>query len=167
MPHGTGAQRPRAAVVGSGVAGLTAAYLLQRAYDVTLYEADDRLGGHAHSHDIADGDGRLVTLDSGFIVHNAHAYPSLLRLLRAPGQDALTFGDFLSRGRYRRYFVSHFAVPLVAAVWSCPPADAAQRRLPGLNSPVIAYTGAYHGWGFHEDGCRSGGEAAGALGVRW
>lgn len=62
------AERPRAAVVGSGVAGLTAAYLLQRAYDVTLYEADDRLGGHAHSHDIATGDGGLVTLDTGFIV---------------------------------------------------------------------------------------------------
>jgi uncharacterized protein len=58
VPHGTGAERTRAAVVGSGVAGLTAAYLLQRAYDVTLYEADDRLGGHAHSHDI----GRVLML---------------------------------------------------------------------------------------------------------
>jgi predicted NAD/FAD-binding protein len=45
--------RPRVAVIGAGVAGLTAAYLLQRAYDVTLYEAQDRLGGHAHTHDIA------------------------------------------------------------------------------------------------------------------
>jgi uncharacterized protein len=425
VPRSRGTERPRVAVVGSGVAGLTAAYLLQRAYDVTLYEADDRLGGHAHSHDIVAGDGRLVTLDTGFIVHNAHAYPSLLRLfgelgvgtrdsdmsmsvrcegcgleyagsrgphglfpaagslarpeylailaaipafyaharwlLRTPGQDALTFGEFLARGGYRRYFVSHFAVPLVAAVWSCPPADAlnypaqylfefldhhrmlsvarsggwrtvvggsrayveriakhltsvrccapvrairrvtggveihaddgasrfarvvvathpdqalrlldpptraerevlgafrygssrvflhtdarllprspaaraswnyllpgctgragqvtvsyhlnrlmglagegdylvslnaagrvlpgrvlarmtyrhplytggavaAQRRLPTLNTPVIAYAGAYHGWGFHEDGCRSGAEAAAALGVRW
>src|SRR5215831_3402104 len=73
-------RRPQVAVVGAGVAGLTAAYLLQRAYDVTLYEADDRLGGHAHSHEIAGDDGLPVTLDTGFIVHNAHDYPSLLRL---------------------------------------------------------------------------------------
>ena len=51
-------------------------------------------------------------------------YAGARRLLGTPGQDALTFGEFLARGRYRRYFVSHFAVPLVAAVWSCPPADA-------------------------------------------
>ena len=44
---------------------------------------------------------------------------------------------------------------------------AAQRRLAELNTPVIAYAGAYHGWGFHEDGCRSGIEAARALGVDW
>jgi predicted NAD/FAD-binding protein len=183
-----GAARPRAAVVGAGVAGLTAAYLLQRAYDVTLYEADDRLGGHAHTHEVADGDGRLVSLDTGFIVHNSRAYPRLMRLfgelgvatrdtemsmsvrcegcgleyagargprgllpvtgsvarpeylamlaavpvfyasarrlLGASCPDALTFGEFLARGRYRTYFVRHFAVPLVSAVWSCPPADA-------------------------------------------
>ena len=51
-------------------------------------------------------------------------YADARRLLRAPGQDALTFGEFLARGRYRRYFISHFAVPLVAAVWSYPPANA-------------------------------------------
>jgi predicted NAD/FAD-binding protein len=44
---------------------------------------------------------------------------------------------------------------------------AAQQRLPGLNDGTIAFAGAYHGWGFHEDGCRSGVDAAASLGVRW
>ena len=48
-----------------------------------------------------------------------------------------------------------------------PASVAAQRRLPGLNTNVTAFAGAYHGWGFHEDGCRSGAEAARALGGTW
>lgn len=48
-----------------------------------------------------------------------------------------------------------------------PGSVAAQTRLPALSGPVTAYAGAYHGWGFHEDGCRSGAEAAAALGVDW
>src|SRR5689334_19694773 len=71
---------PTAAVVGSGVAGLTAAYLLQRRYEVTLFEADDRLGGHAHTHELPTDDGRTVDVDTGFIVHNRRTYPNLLRL---------------------------------------------------------------------------------------
>jgi predicted NAD/FAD-binding protein len=170
------------------VAGLTAAYLLQQAYDVTLYEADDRLGGHAHTHDVLGSGGRLLALDTGFLVHNTRTYPNLLRLfgelgvttretemsmsvscagcgleyagsrgarglfpapgtlarpaylamlaripsfyadaqrlLAGPGDAALSLGEFLRNRRYRRYFVHHFVVPLVAAVWSCPPADA-------------------------------------------
>jgi predicted NAD/FAD-binding protein len=180
--------RPKAAVIGAGVAGLTAAYLLQRAYDVTLYEAQDRLGGHAHTHDIAAPDGRLLALDSGFLVFNERTYPSLIRLfgelgvasqdtemsmsvrcegcgleyagsrgplglfptasalarpqylaalaavpgfyrdarrlLCSPAQEPLSLGEFLRQGGYRRYFVNHFVIPLIAAVWSCPPADA-------------------------------------------
>jgi uncharacterized protein len=72
--------RDRVAVVGSGVAGLTAAYLLQRRFDVALYESDDRLGGHAHTHDILTPDTGLTAIDTGFIVHNAKTYPHLLRL---------------------------------------------------------------------------------------
>jgi predicted NAD/FAD-binding protein len=72
--------RERIAVVGSGIAGLTAAYLLQRRYDVTLFEADARLGGHSHTHEVAGEHGRAIAIDSGFIVHNERTYPNLLRL---------------------------------------------------------------------------------------
>lgn len=75
------ATRPSVAVIGSGVAGLTAAYLLQRRYEVHLFEADDRLGGHAHTHDVAEaGDGAPLAVDSGFLVHNETTYPLLTRL---------------------------------------------------------------------------------------
>lgn len=61
------------------MAGLTAAHLLQRRYDVTLFEADARLGGHAHTHELPGRTG-TVGVDSGFIVHNERTYPNLLRL---------------------------------------------------------------------------------------
>jgi predicted NAD/FAD-binding protein len=72
--------RPTAAVIGSGIAGLTAAHLLQRRYEVTLFEADGRLGGHAHTHEVVSSDGATAFVDSGFIVHNERTYPNLLRL---------------------------------------------------------------------------------------
>ncbi|MFI5717233.1 NAD(P)/FAD-dependent oxidoreductase [Nocardia sp. NPDC051750] len=68
------------AVVGSGVAGLTAAWVLSGTARVTLYEADPRLGGHADTHDIRLRDGRTIGVDTGFIVHNNRTYPTLLRL---------------------------------------------------------------------------------------
>ncbi|KYH45448.1 amine oxidase [Branchiibius sp. NY16-3462-2] len=67
----------RTAVVGSGVSGLVAAHVLSRSSRVTLYEADDRAGGHAHTHDVALADGTVVPVDSGFIVHNNRTYPTL------------------------------------------------------------------------------------------
>ncbi len=79
-PESPSPHRERVAVIGSGVAGLTAAYLLQRRYDVVLLEADARLGGHAHTHTVATADAGKVEVDSGFIVHNRVTYPNLVRL---------------------------------------------------------------------------------------
>jgi uncharacterized protein len=67
-------------VIGSGVAGLTAAYVLSGRDRVTLFEADTRLGGHAHTHGIDRGDGTFIGVDSAFLVHNDRTYPTLCRL---------------------------------------------------------------------------------------
>jgi predicted NAD/FAD-binding protein len=77
--------RRKIAVVGSGVAGLTAAHVLQREADVTLYEADARLGGHADTHDVPVDGGHALAVDTGFIVHNKRTYPTLLRLFAELG----------------------------------------------------------------------------------
>jgi len=321
----------RIAVIGGGISGLTAGYVLSRTDHVTLFEADRRLGGRADTHLVGP-----VPVDTGFIVYNERTYPLLTRLFaelgvrtraaemsmsvrcagcglhyagqRGPGGLAAglrrgggrflrlladvprfhraalrllagdtapgggaggtlgdargdpTFGEFLNDGGFSAYFQAHFALPLVAAVWSCPAGTAlryparylfaflpnarllpdhpgvraswnyelghcqahpgqavrisyhmnrlqglaagrdyivtlngqgavdpdqvisqldyahpaytpesvaAQRRLPELNTPVTAFAGAYHGWGFHEDGCRSGAQAARTLGRAW
>ncbi|MGW6917140.1 NAD(P)/FAD-dependent oxidoreductase [Kitasatospora sp. NPDC054939] len=76
----------RVAVVGAGVAGLTAAYELARAgVAVELFEADGRLGGHAHTQEAVGPDGRVLALDTGFLVHNERTYPHLVRLFRELG----------------------------------------------------------------------------------
>jgi predicted NAD/FAD-binding protein len=62
------------AVVGSGVAGLTAAHVLRSACDVTLYEAEPRLGGHAHTHERVTADGRPLSVDSERQILGAFAY---------------------------------------------------------------------------------------------
>jgi predicted NAD/FAD-binding protein len=165
------------------VAGLTAAHLLARTHRVTLFEADARLGGHVHTHDLVGADEAHRAVDSGFIVHNDRTYPLLrrlfaelgietrptemsmsvqcrgcgleyaggrgaggvlaqprraadprfLRMLReitrfhreaatflgeGEGDEGRTYGDFLAHGRFSRYLVAHYAVPLVACVWS-------------------------------------------------
>jgi uncharacterized protein len=85
----------RVAVVGSGVAGLTAAYIVSRNHAVTLFEKDERFGGHANTISVAGRTGQ-VGLDTGFIVHNERTYPHLMRLFRELGvatQDSdMSFG---------------------------------------------------------------------------
>jgi uncharacterized protein len=75
------------AVVGSGVSGLTAAHVIGRRHRVTLFERDDRPGGHANTIAVRAGDGRVVPLDTGFIVHNERTYPTLLRLFAELGVE--------------------------------------------------------------------------------
>jgi predicted NAD/FAD-binding protein len=173
----------RIAVVGGGIAGLTAAYLLRHGNEVTLFEAAGRLGGHADTHTVTGLGGRELAVDTGFIVHNRRTYPLLTRLFnelgvatqpsemgmsvrcagcglqyagkRGPGgllaglphgrtrylrmlaevtgfhraarrlladqDDVRILGQFLADGGFSGYFIAHFAIPFVAAVWSCPP----------------------------------------------
>ena len=174
--------RPTAAVIGGGVSGLTAAYLLSGTHHVTLFEADDRVGGHAHTHDVPLSDGTSAAVDSGFIVLNDRTYPLLQRLFaelgvdtrptemsmsitcdecglnyvggrKAPGifaqrrrlldprfwrlllgvrrfqkaalrlladepDSGLTYGEFLDRHGFDQRFVTHYALPIVSCVWS-------------------------------------------------
>jgi uncharacterized protein len=179
------------AVIGGGVSGLTAAYLLARSgQHVTLYEADDRLGGHARTHQVSGPDGQRHAVDTGFIVYNERTCPLLTRLLAELGvtgqdselsmsvrcegcglqyaghrglrgllpglpcgraryarmlteipafhrragelldaggrDDELTLGQFLAGEGFSAYLRSHFVLPLVATVWSCPPETALQ-----------------------------------------
>ena len=69
------------------MAGLTAAYVLNRQDRVTVFEADSRLGGHAHTHDVPQADGSVLGVDTGFIVHNDRTYPTLLRLFAELGVE--------------------------------------------------------------------------------
>ncbi len=69
----------RIAVVGSGIAGMASAWLLSRRHEVTLFEANDYIGGHTHTHHV-ELHGRRYAVDSGFIVHNPVHYPLLTRL---------------------------------------------------------------------------------------
>ena len=178
----------RIAVIGGGVSGITAGYILSRTGHVTLFEAEGRLGGHADTHLVVPPAGPPIGVDTGFIVYNERTYPLLTRLfaelgvatqpsamsmsvrcagcgLQYAGRRGLaglaaglsrgrgrylrmlaevlrfhraaralldekdagpgdragpTLGDFLRAGGFSGYFTAHFALPLVAAVWSCP-----------------------------------------------
>ncbi|MEV8096668.1 FAD-dependent oxidoreductase [Kitasatospora sp. NPDC085879] len=70
--------KPRVAVVGAGVAGLSAAYRLREHAEITLFEQDGRPGGHANTVEVED-DGRVLGIDTAFVVFNKPSYPNLSR----------------------------------------------------------------------------------------
>lgn len=75
----------RIAIIGSGIGGLGAAWLLARRHDVQVFERDTRIGGHTHTTRTTGPSGEPLALDSGFIVHNETTYPLLVRMLRELG----------------------------------------------------------------------------------
>jgi predicted NAD/FAD-binding protein len=70
----------KVAIVGGGISGNVAGYYLQKDHDVTLYEANDYIGGHTHTHEIEHGTDRF-NIDTGFIVFNYRTYPNFIKLL--------------------------------------------------------------------------------------
>lgn len=84
-----GKMKPTLAVIGSGIAGLSAAYFLRNKYDVTLFEKNDYPGGHSNTIDVED-----VSFDTGFMVFNHHTYPLLTKLFSE--LDVATYPTFMS-----------------------------------------------------------------------
>ena len=94
--------KPRLAVVGAGISGLSAAWLARNDYDVTLFEAEPRAGGHADTQ-LVEVAGQPVAVDTGFIVYNGLNYPNLVGLFDHLGvvtkPTDMSFGVSIGRGR--------------------------------------------------------------------
>lgn len=90
------------AVIGSGISGLSSAWLLSQQHQVTLFEKDDRLGGHSNTVDVSHGAGNLA-VDTGFIVYNPVNYPNLVNFFATLGVQSretdMSFGVSLDQGR--------------------------------------------------------------------
>jgi len=175
------------AIIGTGIAGNVAAYLLRKDHDITVFESDRRIGGHTNTIDVFEN-GRRIPIDTGFIVFNDRTYPNFIKLLDDIGQDSqasemsfsvrtegghleysgssvnslfaqrrnllrpsfhrmirdiLRFneeatrsagdlgmteplGDYLFRHGYSHEFVSHYLLPMAAAIWSAEPGSVLQ-----------------------------------------
>ncbi len=94
--------RQRVAVIGTGISGLSAAWLLSKQYEVVVYEKAARLGGHSNTVDVHLGD-RSIPVDTGFIVYNEPSYPNLTAMLNHLGvateDSCMSFGVSIDDGR--------------------------------------------------------------------
>lgn len=80
--------RMKIAIIGSGISGLTAAWLLHQSHEITVFEANDYIGGHTHTIDV-DVDGEQLAIDTGFIVYNDWTYPNFIQMLERLGIGSL------------------------------------------------------------------------------
>ena len=94
--------RQKIAVIGAGIAGLSAAWMLRGKHDVALFEAEPRPGGHADTQTVLVG-GETINVDTGFIVYNTRNYPNLTALFAELGvatqASDMSFGVSLGGGR--------------------------------------------------------------------
>jgi predicted NAD/FAD-binding protein len=91
------------AVIGSGIAGMSAAWLLCKKHHVTLFEQNERVGGHTNTVEVIQ-DGKVIPVDTGFIVYNESNYPNfveLLKFLEVKTQATdMSFSVSLDRGKF-------------------------------------------------------------------
>src|SRR5580692_290668 len=99
--HGNFAIRKNIAVIGTGISGMAAAWLLSQEHDVTVYECDRRIGGHSNTVTVPGANGDIA-VDTGFIVYNEATYPNLTALfdhMKVPTQPSdITFAVSLANG---------------------------------------------------------------------
>ena len=99
MRKNTKVKSLKVGIVGSGIAGMSAAWLLSQNHDVTVFEKDDRIGGHTNTVDING-----LGIDTGFIVYNVKNYPNLIALFKYLGVEThstdMSFGVSIDQGDF-------------------------------------------------------------------
>ena len=83
------AKRRKIAVIGTGIAGNVVSYYLNQDHDITVFEKNNYVGGHSHTHSVSSPEGNHQ-VDSGFIVFNYETYPQFTRLLQKLGVEVQT-----------------------------------------------------------------------------
>jgi predicted NAD/FAD-binding protein len=81
-------KKKKIAIVGTGISGLTCAYLLNKKHDISVFESGDYIGGHTATKEV-DFEGKVWQIDTGFIVFNDRTYPNFEKLLSQIGVERL------------------------------------------------------------------------------
>ena len=105
----TNTERTKTAIIGTGISGLGAAYMLHPNHDVTIFEKNSYIGGHSRTVEVMTSDG-MIPIDTGFIVFNYRNYPLLTKLfehLNVPvAKSCMSFGASIQNG-WLEYSTQH------------------------------------------------------------